>query len=174
MPCKSRYVGDSVPSSKLNAGVLDAFGHERIRFEFPVVAGRDHAGVMGAQVVQKRPRQRRPFAGVGARADFVQQHQRIAAQVAQNTDNVCDMARKRGQRLLQALLVADVRKHLVEDIHLGPRRWHMQAALGHQCQQPGRLETHGFAAGVRSRNQKNFIRARAQLNVNRHHGFGVN
>ena len=54
-----------------------------------------------------------------------------------------------GQRLLDGLLVADVRQHLPEDGNgAAVVRRNVQAALRHQCQKADGLERDGLAAGV--------------------------
>ena len=72
------------------------------------------------------------------------------------------------QALLDALLVADVGEHLLEDRH--PRAGvggDMQAALRHQRQQAHGLERHRLAAGVRAGDQQD-AEAAAQLDGDRH------
>ena len=76
---------------------------------------------------------------------------------------------ERGQRRLQALLVADVREHVVEAGHpaLGADR-RGNAALDHQRPERERLEQHRLAAGVRTRHEQRAF-ARRHLEIERHH-----
>ena len=105
-----------------------------------------HAPV--AQMRQQRPRQRRAFGRVRARAHLVQQDQRATVRHGQDVDGVGHVRREGAQRLFDALLVADVGVNAAEDAQTGVVRRQMQAALGHQRHQTGGLQAHGLAAGV--------------------------
>ena len=64
-------------------------------------------------------------------------------------DNIGHMRRKGGKALLDALLVADIRQHMVKDGKTGAiRRRHKQPAHGHQGEKPQRLEGDRLAAGI--------------------------
>ena len=78
--------------------------------------------------------------------------------------------RERRERLLEALLVADVGKHVVEDRELRAfARRHVQAALGHQGEQADRLQGHRLAAGVGPGHDQD-PKSDSEIEVDRHHG----
>ena len=84
--------------------------------------------------------QRAAFFGIGGRAQFVQQHQRIGRHVERHLADVRDVRGKRAEVFLDGLVVADIRQHLLEDRKLGFRRGHRQARLRHQAEQPDGLQ----------------------------------
>jgi hypothetical protein len=102
------------------------------------------------QVCQDGARQRRAFDRVGSGPEFVQDDERPRVGLPQEADDVGHVRREGAERLLDALLVADVGVDAVEDAQhgFGGRR-DVQPGLGHQRQQADRLERDGLAAGVR-------------------------
>jgi hypothetical protein len=75
----------------------------------------DDVGAALAQVVEQRAGDRGALLGVGAGAQLVEQDQRAAVGIAQHAHDAQDVRREGGQALLQALLVADVGLHALED-----------------------------------------------------------
>ena len=100
---------------KLHAGVDHAGCAVGVGFQLRVVGGHQGGDAAPQQVIQDGPRQGCALLRVGARPQFVQQHQRAAVGVRQNVDDVGDMPRKGGKRLLDGLLVADVGENLLEN-----------------------------------------------------------
>ena len=77
------------------------------------------------------------------------------------------------EALLDALLITDVRQHPLIDRHLAAvPGWNVQAALGHQRQQPQRFQTDSLAAGIGAGNDQ-CIKGAAQLNIDGHRLFRV-
>ena len=95
-----------------------------------------------------RNRQRSAFFGIGGRAEFVEQHQRVRSRSARDEIDVRNMRRKRGQILLDRLIVSDVSKNRVEDRHLGAIGRDGDSRLRHQSEQAEGFESDGFAAGI--------------------------
>ena len=92
--------------------------------------------------------QRRALFGIGGRAQFVEQHQRMRGRVVRDEIDVGDVRRKRGQVLLDRLVVADVGEDGVEDRQLGALGRNRNSRLRHQRQQSDGLQRDGLAAGV--------------------------
>ena len=92
--------------------------------------------------------QGRAFFRVGAGAQFVHQHQRMDRGPGHYVFQVGDVGAEGGQRLLDALLVADVCVYTVEPGEMGLFGGHMQAGLGHHRQQSHRFQRYGLASGV--------------------------
>ena len=120
------------------------------------------------QLVENSPAQRGPFGGIGARSQLIEQDQALGIRGLQDAGDARDVRTEGAERLLQALLVANVREDIVEDRHAAavPGR-HVHAALGHQAQQAGRLERHRFAAGVGPGDDED-VEAVAQADVDGH------
>src|SRR5262249_47936932 len=149
---------------ELNRSVDHAWLFVREGFKLRVVRRRDRRDVALQQEGQDRASQGRAFAGIGTRAQLIEQHQRAQAaplsagqrlrqaslnirdgalvaflDQAQNLDNAAQMRGKRAQTLLDALLVADISEDLLEDRDfrvLVDRD--MQTGLSHQGQQANR------------------------------------
>ena len=78
------------------------------------------------------------------------------------------MRRERGERLLNALLIADVRQNVVENRNFAAiRRGDHQAAHGHQRQKARRFQRDGLAAGVRAGDDER-IKITAEVQIGRH------
>ncbi len=99
--------------------------------------------------LERRGGQCPALGGIGAAADFVEQHERAGTCAVQNLAQHGDVRRKGRKARRDRLAVADVGKDLRKDRQRGmrPDRWD-DAALGHQCQQTDRLDQHGLAAGI--------------------------
>ena len=74
---------------------------------------------IAVELVEDRPAQRGAFGGVGAGPHLVEQDQRALGRLAQDLADPPDVRREGRERLLQALLVADVGQHVVEDREVG-------------------------------------------------------
>ena len=75
------------------------------------MGGGNDPGLDLAQPVEHRQRQGAALAGVGAGAEFVEQHQGVAVGAGQDIANPQPGARKRLTGSLDTLLVADVGHH---------------------------------------------------------------
>ena len=110
--------------------------------------------------VEHRRPQGRALGRIRARADLVQQHQGPRTGVGQDADDVLHMPGKGGERLLDALPIADIHQNLIEKAHdraaLGRN---VQPALGHEREKADRLEDHGLSARIRSGDQEHPVAA---------------
>src|SRR3954453_14026693 len=88
------------------------------------------------------------FLGIGGRAEFVEQHERVRGRSARDEVNVGDVRGKRGQVLLDGLVVADVGEGRIEDRKFGAICGNGTACLCHQCKKSHCLQRDGFAACV--------------------------
>ena len=79
------------------------------------------------------------------------------------------MGRKGGERLLNALLVADICQDMTKHRDLASLLgWNHQTAHSHQVQKADRFQCHGLAASVRSRDDQ-AVKILAQGNIGGHH-----
>ena len=117
--------------------------------------------------------QGRALNGVGAGAQLIKQNQAVPVRLLQNGDNGLHVGGERGQALLNALLVADVRQHPLVHGHLAaiPHR-DMQAALGHQSQQAQSFQGNRLAAGVGAGDDQG-IKSAPQFDIDGHRRFFV-
>ncbi|MPM71803.1 hypothetical protein SDC9_118774 [bioreactor metagenome] len=88
--------------------------HQRKRLDLAVVRGGDRQRATLIEALQNRLRQRCALHGVCARAELIQQHERTPVRLRKNAHGICHMRGEGGKRLLNRLLVADVRKHAVK------------------------------------------------------------
>ena len=93
-------------------------------------------------------RQCRAFFGIGGRAQFVQQHQRVCRRGARDEVDVGDVSGEGRKILLDGLVVADIGQHGIEHRQLGAVGGDWNAGLRHQGQQADGFQGHGFSAGV--------------------------
>ncbi len=150
---------------ELDGGVLGAGVGEGIGLQVADV-GRDHRPAADrVQLVEDRPAERRPLGRVGAGAGLVEQDEGLLRCPAEDLRDPPDMRGEGRERLLEALLVADVGQHVVEDWQLRTLvRRDMQARLGHHRQQADRLQGHRLAARVGSGDDQK-VRAKAEVDV---------
>ena len=144
-----------------------ALGGGAVDFERHQVRGDQREGAGRAEVLHDRHAQRAAFFGIGGRAQFVQQHQRIGRHVERHLADVGDVGGKRAEVFLDRLIVADIRQHLLEHRELGLGRGHRQARLRHQAEQPQGLQRHRFAAGIGTADQQRAALA-VELQADRH------
>ena len=122
-----------------------------------------------AQLFEDRDRQRGALDRVGAGAQLVYQAERAGVGKLHDADNIRHVRREGGQRLLNALLVADVHQHAAKNTQLAVvGAGHQQAAHRHQREQAERFEGDGLAAGVGTRDDKG-VKFSAEVDVDRHH-----
>ena len=134
---------------ELARGVHDALRAHGIELQLGIVRRGRHAAAALAAELDERIGERRTLGRVRARAQLVKQHERVAVTVGNDVDDILHVGGEGGQRLLDGLLVADVRQHLPEDGDgAAVVRRNVQAALRHQCQKADGLERDGLAAGV--------------------------
>ena len=124
--------------------------------------------------LDQRSRKRRSLRRVGARAQLIKEHQRRSVALPYDLDNVFHMRGKGGKRLLNGLLVSDVRQHAIKDGNGAAMIGRdVQAALRHQGQQAKRFQRHGLAAGVRAGDDER-IKIAPQPHTDGDDGPGIN
>ena len=80
---------------------------------------------------------------------LVEQHEAVFVRLPQNGDEIDHVAGKGGQRLLNALLVADVAENMGENRNRAALcRRDVKPRGRHEVHEPQRLERHGLAARV--------------------------
>ena len=125
------------------------------------------------QVRQDRACQRGAFLRVRARAQLVQDHQRVLVGFLQDLDDIGDVPGEGGEGLFDGLLVADV---CIDGCETGQFRAGLgrdvQAALCHGGQQADRLERNCLAACVGAGDDHR-ERAGQRVNVDGYHRFRV-
>ena len=122
---------------KLHRGVLHPGLAERIGLELAVMGGGQGGYPHLAQPLQNGHGQRRAFGGIGARAQLVKERQGPRGHVFQNIDDIGHMRGKGGQRLLNALFIANVRVYLVKHRNLRTVIGRdLKPRLGHERQKP--------------------------------------
>ena len=140
------------------------------RLQLGVVGGRgDHrSGVEQAR--DDGHGQRRALGGIGPGADLVEQHERRRPGGLDEAHDVAQVAAEGGERLRDALLVADVGHDPAEDRQARPiGRRHAQPCLVHEREQAERLEADRLAAGVRPGDDEGAVaEAVAEAQVDRH------
>ncbi len=92
--------------------------------------------------------------GIGGRAEFVQQHERIGRDVERHLADVGNVRGKGAEIFLDGLVVADIRQHLLEERKLGFQRRNRKARLRHQAEQSDGFQGDRFAAGVGTADQQ--------------------
>ena len=160
---------------KFNGGVFKAGVVVFECLQLAEVGGGDTQLHLIGEMAQQRCGQGSAFAGVGASAHLIEQHQRRhrccaqAAQGFQDPGDAAHVAAEGGEVLLQRLLIADVGQHRVapgqlRDAAAGQK----QPCPRHQGGQPQAFEGHGFAAGVGA-GDGNHPQGRLDLQAHRHH-----
>ncbi len=123
-----------------------------------MVRCRHGEGAGAHEVRQQRSGERGALRRVGAGRKLVEERQRCRAGPLQEADDVLDVAAEGRKRLLDALLVANIGQHFFEDRYAaGGVGGHRQAGLGHEDQQPNRLQGDCLAASVRPRDQEDAV-----------------
>ena len=153
---------------ELTAGVLyPRRGHGK-GLQLRVMGGGRRQRALAPHILDDGDGQRRALHRVGARPQLVEQDQALLIRQLQYLHCVGHVRREGGQALLDALLVAHVRQHPVEHLHGAlVAGGDVQAALGHQAQQPQGFQRHGLAAGIGAGDDQRVIRA-AQRHRHRH------
>ena len=155
---------------ELDGGVLGAGVGERVGLQVADVGRDDRAAADAVELVEDRPAQGRAVGRVGARPELVEQDQRARRRLAQDLADPPHVRREGRERLLQALLVADIGEHVVEDRELRALAGRdVQAGLGHDRQQADRLERDRLAAGVRAGHDQD-LKSNPEIHVDRRHG----
>ena len=91
-------------------------------------------------MVHDRARQRRALLRIGARAELIKDDQRTMINLPEDANDVRDVAAERAERLLDGLLIADIRIDCLE-------AWQFRATLGGDVQptlRHQRQQTDGF------------------------------
>ncbi len=136
-------------------GAVDhALGGRAVDLERHQVRGDQREGAGRAEVLDDGHAERAALFGIGGRAQFVQQHQRIGRDVERHLADVGDVRGKGAEVFLDGLVVADIGQHLLEERELGLGGGHRQAGLRHQAEQSHGLQRDGLAAGVGAADQQ--------------------
>ena len=133
-----------------------------------MVGGGDGHDIPLPQVPQDGLGQGRSLLGVGAGAQFVNEHQGAGRYLGQDGPQVLDVGTEGGQRLLDTLLVANVGVDAVQQGKLGGLGGDVQTGVGHQGQQAYGLERDRLAPGIWPGDDHDPVVA-AQLDAGGHH-----
>ena len=129
---------------------------------------RHDARALRAHRLDDRDRERRALNRIGARAELVDENQAAVVRKPQNADDVRHVRGERRERLLDALLVANVGEHVAEYRDLAAvRRGDHQAAHRHQRQEARCFERDRLAAGVRAGHDQR-VKVAAEHEIGRH------
>ena len=130
--------------------------------------GRGHARAHLARIADHRNRERRALDRVGARAKLVEQHKVALPAAVHDGHDGLHVRGEGGKRLLDRLLVANVRIDVRKQADFGLLVCRdVQAGGRHQAEQTERFKRHGLAARVRSGDDQRVV-VRADRNVDRH------
>ena len=126
------------------------------------------------QEIQHRHGQRRALRGICSRTELVEKTEAVGIRLLQDPHGIGHMRRERRQALLNALLVSDVRKNLLEHRQLRALEGrNEETGLAHKLEQSHGLQTNRLAAGIRSRDHQKRKRI-AQIHRNGHHRLRIN
>ena len=143
---------------ELHAGVFDAALRVGKFFERRIVGGDDAAAAAGEQKGDDRPRDGLAFVGIGAAAQFVDEHEAVRARPLRDADDVFDVGREGGEVLFDGLRVADVAEHVLKHGDLGAfRRGKEDAARRHQAKEAAHLQRDRLAARVRAGDEQHAV-----------------
>ncbi len=174
---------------EFDGGVLHAIGGVCKDLEVVVVRRGDSKAAGAVEFLEDRLSQRGPFGGVGAGAEFIEEDEAVHAvppslqgggwgvgrrsssprlHPTHDLDDLRHVRAERGERLLDALLVADVCPDRLEDVDLRARlSGDVQARLRHEREQADGLERDGLAAGVGAGDEQR-AELVAEPEINRH------
>ena len=134
---------------EFHGGVLHPIPGQGEGLDLAVVSGGHGPAALGLEPLQDGLGESRALQGVRARAQLVKKDQRVLVRLLDDGHQVGHMGAEGGQALLDGLLVADVRKDLIEDGYLAPfLRRQEQAAHGHEGKETHGLQCHRLAAGI--------------------------
>ena len=120
--------------------------------------GDDTAAAEFEQLGKDRFCQRLPLFGIGAAAQFVDQHEAARIRTLGDLDHIFDMRGKGGKVLLDALRISDIGKNIRKDGHFAPlRRGDKDAAARHHAEEAAHFERNRLAARIGPRNQQKAI-----------------
>ena len=142
-----------IKSELLKLGIVRRRRAERARLPHPL---------------EYRDGKRRTLYGVGARTELVEQHETAASRPLCYIDDADHMRREGRQRLLDALLVADIGEHAVkytDDRALARRQ--MKSRLRHKHKQSERFQRYRLTTRIRSRYDEH-IKVRTEPDIYRH------
>ena len=113
-----------------------------------VSRGQDHCPTP-AEVVDDGDAQGSALRGVGPRPDFVEKDESRTIELPGHLDDHREMGGERGEVLGDGLVVANIGVHAAENGQTTARgRGDVHSGLGHEGEQPHRLERDGLASGV--------------------------
>ena len=132
------------------------------------MGGGGHVGPRLPHPLDDGDGQGRALHRVGACPQLVEEHQAVCIGLRQNGHDIGHMCRESRQILLNALLVPDVRQHAAVDGHGAPvPGGDLQPALGHEAEEPQRLQRHRLAAGIGAGDDQG-VKGLPQLDVDGH------
>jgi hypothetical protein len=133
------------------------------------MGGHDQQRAPLEKILDDRCRQGCPFLGIGSRSELIEKNQRAFGGPRDDARQSHQIRRKCGEMLEDALIVSHQHVNGVDDRNhrsIGGRQ--RKAAHGHGYQKPGRLQRHGFPAGVRTADDERRS-IRVQLHCHRDH-----
>ena len=133
-----------------------------------MVGGGHQENASVPEIAQDRAGQGRPFFGIGAGAQLVGQNKGPDSGPVHYRYEVGHVGTEGRQRLLDALLVADVGVDAIEAGEMGFVGRDVQTRMGHYRQKPHRLQGHRLAAGVGAGDQHH-AGFRAEFHSHRDH-----
>ena len=140
---------------KLHRGIFNALCSQGKSLQLAVVGRCQGPHFDMQQPCQDALGQGSTFRGIRSGAQFVKQHQVPGRHLVHNLHDVGHMSGESGQALFNALLVSDIRKHLLKYSQLCSRiRRHLEARLGHQGKQTHGLQCYCLTAGIRAGNDQ--------------------
>ena len=153
---------------KLAAGIFHPRRLQSVHLDFRIVRGRRKLCAVKLKPLDYRYGKSGALNRVGSGAKLVKQHKASVVRLVQYANGVVYVGRKCRKALLNALLVADIRKHAFKNGNGAAfsRRNHHSAHC-HKREQTDGFKRYGFAAGVRSGYYKN-VKVAAQGYINRH------
>ena len=158
---------------KFTGGIFHAVSGQGKYLQFGIMGGSRHQRTHLSAIFNDGNRQCCAFLWVRTGTQFVKQDQIIRSALFHNCNGIFHMCREGGQRLLNALLITDIRVNVAEQtdrtLLIGRN---MHAGGCHQAQQTQGLEADRLAAGIRSGDNQRVI-VITQRNINGHGFFLV-
>ena len=112
------------------------------------------------------------FVGIGAAAQFIDEHQAVSVGFADNFHDIGDVRRKGGKIFLNALRIAHVAVNFFEYGDFRAFCGNEKATHRHQAEQPYHFQRHRLAARIRTADQQKPV-IFAERKADGHHFFSV-
>ena len=136
------------------------------------MGGHGGADPAGVEVVQDGARQGGALGRVRATTQLVEQNQAVLTCLREHCGDIAQMAGKGAEALLNALLVADISRYVLEHGHSGVvASGDVQAGLGHEAEETDGLESDGLAPGIGAGDDEG-VEVVAEAHVDGHDGRG--